>query len=183
MAHVWVRAKMDEGLAWATIPLEDEAFALTGDATAPLRLRKRSPGSERVLVLRASANGKEQWVLVSAGKSHEIRINGTPLLAGMRVLRNRDEILFNGERMFFSTERLARVVPFPGAGKPVFCARCKTEIAEGSPAVRCPNPKCGVWHHQAPEHELPCWTYNDVCAMCDQPTDLDVGFRWSPEGL
>jgi len=81
--------------------------------------------------------------------------------------------------MFFSTELLAGVTPYPGSERPILCARCKAEIATASPAVRCP--RCGAWHHQS--DELPCWTYAERCSVCDQPTALDAGFAWTPEEL
>ena len=44
-------------------------------------------------------------------------------------------------------------------------------------------PQCGVWHHQRETDALRCWTYSPHCAMCDQPTDLSAGYRWTPQGL
>ena len=85
----------------------------------------------------------------------------------MRVLRDRDEILLPGiprndgeqadvadaepQRLFFSTERLAVVEPFPGGAKAVFCSRCKQVIDSGHRAVRCPSGRCGLWHHESAE--------------------------------
>jgi hypothetical protein len=79
-------------------------------------------------------------------------------------------------RVFFSLERLARVVPFDGVDKS-HCPRCQTVIERGTPAVRCPQ--CGVWHHESDEFR--CWTYSPTCALCDQPTELEGSFRWTPE--
>ena len=83
---------------------------------------------------------------------------------------------FGGSPTYFSTERLAVLEPFPGSPEPVYCPRCRTEIARASMAVCCPN--CRAWHHQ--DEEFGCWLYADSCAMCDQPTALDSGFRWHP---
>jgi hypothetical protein len=97
---------------------------------------------------------------------------------GLRVLEHRDEIRVAGaETVYYSAEKLAEVEPFVGADRPVYCARCRNPIAEGVPSVQCPG--CGVRHHEAEEH--PCWTYSEHCACCSQPTDLDAGFRWTPE--
>jgi hypothetical protein len=157
MAHLWTR----ESSAGEWSPV-----ALIGDALDV------SPG----MLLRRASVEPEVWVLVSSSAVH---VNGARLSAGIRILCDRDELRAGGHRSFFSTESLAKIVPFPGADRPVFCARCKLEIAAGTPAVRCP--RCTVWHHQT--EQLPCWTYSPQCAICDQPSALDAGFVWSPEEL
>jgi hypothetical protein len=126
------------------------------------------------VLLCSPSDGQETWVLVGAAQ-----VNGMPLLTGIRVLRDRDELQVGGLRAFFSAEALAAVRPSPAQGERIFCPRCKQEIEKLSPAVRCPQ--CRVWHHQTAE--LPCWTYSERCASCNQPTDLNAGYRWTPEGL
>ena len=81
--------------------------------------------------------------------------------------------------IFFSSEIRAAVEPFPGGETPIHCPRCKLAIERETPAVRCPA--CFLWHHESSEY--PCWTYSEHCAMCDQPTDLEAGFRFTPEDL
>jgi hypothetical protein len=161
MAHLWIRepAGPSSPDGWSAMPLADDALAI--------RLT--------MLVHRAGAE-PDVWVLIGSAAVH---VNGTSLDTGIRVLRDRDELRVDGHRTFFSTELLPEVVSFPGGGRPTFCPRCKLEIASLSPAVCCPQ--CSVWHHQA--EELPCWTYGEHCTMCDQPSALDAGFRWTPEGL
>jgi len=157
MAHLWTReTTADE---WTRMPLTDDAMTVP-----PAMLLRRATAEHDV------------WVLLAAPSVH---VNGARLLTGIRVLHDRDELRAGDRRSFFSTESLAEVVAFPGGERPVFCPRCKLEIAPTSPAVRCPQ--CRVWHHQS--EEFPCWTYGERCAMCDQPTALDAGFRWSPEEL
>jgi hypothetical protein len=146
---------------------------------------------ESVYLQRADGRAGGDWhVLAPPGA--DVRVNGLPLRVGMRRLRDRDEILLRGAasgradtpaaaRMFFSTERLAMVVVFPEGKKTTRCARCKQPILPGSDAVQCPAETCLHWHHQS--DELPCWTYAERCAMCDQPTQLDADYRWTPEDL
>jgi hypothetical protein len=120
-----------------------------------------------------------------AAEGAPVRVNGLPLLVGVRVLQDRDEIrVGRADSLFFSTESAARVESFSGTGASVMCPRCKQAIAEASEVVRCPG--CGVVHHQA--KDLPCWSGYEAepfatCAMCDQPAALDSGFRWTPEEL
>jgi hypothetical protein len=156
MAHLWL---FEDGPAdaggWSPRPLEGDSLAV-----APALLLDAAEG----------------WVVVGPPA---VSVNGSRLDLGIRVLRDRDELRAGGGRVFFSTETLAVVVPFPGAGKPTFCPRCKLEIALGSPVVRCPG--CGVYHHQS--EEFPCWVYAPRCALCDHPTALDAGYRWVPEDL
>jgi hypothetical protein len=81
--------------------------------------------------------------------------------------------------LFFSTERLAAVAPYPAGDRRGSCPRCKQLLTVGDAAVRCPS--CGLWHHAT--DELPCWTYGEHCAACQQVTSLDAGFQWTPEEL
>jgi hypothetical protein len=132
------------------------------------------------LLLRSRTDEGETWLVISATATG-VALNGEPLHAGIRVLADRDELRITGlGRVFFSTEQLARVTPFPGADKSTFCPRCKQEIAPGSPAVRCPSSTCQRWYHQSDEY--PCWTYTEKC-LCGHPTALDAGFQWTPNEL
>ena len=123
----------------------------------------------------------EQWFLFVPAATR-VTVNGQEPFLGAQVLADRDEIrLSSGRRLYFSTERLAQVVPFPGADHEVICARCRTPITKGTLAVACPA--CGAWCHQT--QELPCWSYpgSTHCPLCDHPNALDAGFRWSPNDL
>ena len=156
MAYLWLEPAGGEAGEWSPMVLTDDAVNF--DAAA---------------VLHRTHAG---WVVIGAPGVH---VNGAPLDTGIRLLRDRDELRAGGRRTFFSGESLAEVVLFPGGERSVFCPRCRLEVAPGSPAVRCPG--CNVWHHQT--DDMPCWTYGDHCTLCEQPTALDVGFRWTPEGL
>jgi hypothetical protein len=159
IAHLWIPNSSRDATsgAWVPLPLDGDALALHAETT----LHRSGAGT---------------WVVVG---SPAVRVNGAPLDAGIRVLRDRDELRIGGRRTFFSTETLAAVVPFPDGERPVPCARCTLAVASGSPAVRCPQ--CRLWHHQS--EARPCWAYAERCTACDQPTALDAGFRWTPEPL
>jgi predicted RNA-binding Zn-ribbon protein involved in translation (DUF1610 family) len=175
MAHLWVQ---DDANAWGWFPLAAEVLSLP-DAlpTAGPRTQDGQAGHEAIL-MRSPGAGATRWVLLAA--SQGVLVNGLPLHTGIRVLSDRDEICLGAAgAVYFSTETLATVEVFPGSEQPVYCPRCKQEIAPGSNAVKCPQ--CGVWHHQS--EELPCWTYSPRCALCDQPTELGGSYRWSPEEL
>ena len=159
MSHVWIRESATPSADWSAVLLAPDSRPVH-----PLvDLRRVRGDAETFVVLGTSA----------------VRVNGAPLDVGIRVLRDRDELRVDGCRVYFSTESLAELVPFPGADRPVFCARCKLEISAGTPAVRCPA--CTVWHHQT--DRLPCFTYRETCSTCPQPSALDAGYRWSPEEL
>lgn len=177
MAHLWAR---DAGGAWAVLPLSGDEFDLVS-LPVPSPASSRRPGGRRSgRLLRAMSEGAAgtEWVLV-APPEEQIAVNGLPLLAGIHSLGDRDEIGLAGESVFFSTETLARIEAMPASQEVRFCPRCKQAIEEASPAVRCPQ--CGLWHHQS--ETLPCWLYSSTCAMCPQDTDLEAGFRWTPEDL
>jgi len=179
MAQMWFLESCEDGGAgpaapeWAPFPLEAAACRILDGR--PVRApATRGCRAASALLLRGQGD-TEAWLLVGPETS---RVNGLPLLAGIRILQDRDELLLGGRRAFFSGERLAVVEPFPGADRPIFCPRCKQVLQPHSPAVQCPQ--CRVWHHSG---ELQCWAYTNRCALCDQPTDLSAGFRWTPEGL
>ncbi len=168
MPHLWLH----QNDRWEPAPLTGPALTLDPSGS----LRADAGGSPAALRFRATAN--DGWVLLAPPRS-KVRVNSRPLTTGIRVLRDRDEIVLGGVRSFFSTERLAGVEPFPGGagGATVFCARCRQAIAKDDPAVRCPG--CGTWCHQ--REDLGCWTYGEKCPLCDQSTALDAGYRWQPE--
>lgn len=121
-------------------------------------------------------DGSRQWALI-ASTNADVRVNSGVVDGGLCVLADRDEIRIGDTAMYFSTESLATVEPFPGAERPVYCGRCRQLIDIGAPAVRCPG--CGVWYNQSAE--LPCWTYSEKCVFCPTLTALDAEFAWSPE--
>ena len=175
MAHLWVR---DESERWAVLPLDDDCISL--NARPPKRVLGRLGGSEAlmdVLLVRTRVAEVGPWVLIARADSG-VSVNGIPLATGIRVVSDQDRIRVpSADDVYFSSESLARVEDFPGLDQISFCPRCKQEIERSARAVRCPA--CGVWHHQT--DVLNCWTYAEVCALCTQPTDLNTGFRWTPE--
>jgi hypothetical protein len=173
MPLLWI----DRDPAWAVLPLGELCVALTADRERPACLDP-ADGGIGALVVRMEQGG-DVWTLIAHHAGPPVRVNGSPLLLGVRVLRDKDEIRIQGSRFFFSTESQPHIEPFPGSAKTTFCPRCKEAIEKDSPAVRCPG--CGVWHHQS--EDLPCWTYDARCALCDQPSALDAGYRWTPEEL
>ncbi len=184
MPHLWIQ---DEDTEWAVQPLNGDVVALgpggvraarhsapSAAATSP----SSGPGRTTALLMPASTPEGAAWVMV-APPDVEARINGIPLAAGLGVLADRDEIwVATGVSVFFSTEQRAAVVPFAGVGEGR-CPRCQQDIQKDAPSVCCP--KCRLSYHQSSDR--PCWTYREVCAMCDQATALDGGFRWSPADL
>ncbi len=177
MAHVWLHEPADTGGEWTHLPLDRTVLVLGAGGSAPV-VAPATGGDVAAatqLLRRTTADGTV-WLLLG---TDAVRVNGSPLDVGLRVLRDQDELVAAGRRMFFSTETLAVIVPLPVTERAVFCPRCKLEIAPGSPAVACPQ--CGVWHHQSDDY--PCWTYAERCTLCDQPSALDAGYRWTPDDL
>ena len=189
MAHLWLREPVlknpgsnDPQGGWAVLPLDCEAVGI-----APLPPRRLPVGGEEaeetlrggVGLFRRMQEGCGRWILLS-GRGRMVWINGFPLAGGIRVLDDRDEIRIDEVgTLFFSTEVRARIELFPGGDGPVHCARCKIAIEPGTPVVRCPQ--CEIYFHES--EEFPCWRYSVSCAMCDQNTDLEAGFRFTPEDL
>jgi len=176
MPNVWE----NDGPGWVRRPLTETALSLVATPRAPGRPEAEPSAAAPGVTMRRYGDSKAAlWVLIRAGVQG-VRVNGAPVLAGLWVLHDRDEILIEGHtRLYYSTEELAKVEPFPGGEGPVFCARCRQSIQPGTPAVRCPA--CGCWCEQT--ESKPCWTYGQTCPMCEQPTALDTGLRWTPEDL
>lgn len=178
MAHLWIR---DADAVWAALPLPgDRAVrldAIPGPGFPGIGGGDATPGPE---VAPVTVGGRRGWALFAA-PARGLDVNGLPLRAGIRVLADRDEVGLGGggPRFFFSTERLALIQPLADLGRAIKCARCGDPLEPGSPAVSCPQ--CDRWHHERPGQ--PCWTSIPQCATCPQATDLDLGFRWTPEEL
>ncbi len=176
MAHLWITDP--EGADWCVLPLEPVPHTLAASPPRPADPLPEADGdlSDVRLVPAAGPEGPA-WALIS-GPARSVSVGGRPVLLGIRVLSDRDEIRVEGVgTMFFSTEILARVESFPHADREFFCARCKLRLEPGVASVRCPG--CGVWHHEAEDRA--CWTYAPGCAMCGHATDLEAGFGWTPD--
>lgn len=187
MAHLWVLSG-EEG-EWTVSPLNGSAYALTDDGLAVLEAKGLDQDSSdfSTLLVRGDGGPLDQWCLIGKRQAN-VHVNGRALVLGVRLLCDRDEIILRATgrpsaafHCFFSTEELSQVTAYPGGDVTVRCPRCKQPLEPNQMAVRCPNGRCGAWHHQ--EAALPCWTYSSTCALCDQPTDLDLGYRWTPETL
>lgn len=177
MAHLWMRSNTD----WILAPLAGKGAVLTGDSEQPIRARRSRGARTRDKAPRIVPDDgadAETWLLIADDR---VGVNGTPLSLGIRALRDRDEIRVPGmPALFFSGECLAVVTAMPKTDPVANCPRCVQPIRADTPAVQCPQ--CRVWHHESEEY--PCWTYGAKCAAnCDQPTNLEAGYRWTPEEL
>lgn len=114
-----------------------------------------------------------------------VRVNGQPVLGGLRVLDHRDEILVGPRRFFFSAESTPVRVLFrlDEGQRPPTCPVCRGVLHEGDQAVCCPG--CDRWYHQVEaepgRRARPCWTYAESCRFCNHPTALTANAGWRPE--
>lgn len=180
MPQVW---RENDESHWAALPLVDDVHPLTEDGLlADRRPAEDAASLAPITLLRYPVEAAQRWVLV-AQRGTAVSVNGAPLTTGIRDLRDKDEILFSepagaARRVYFSTEQLARIEPFP-EGLTARCPRCREPLEPGEPSVRCPT--CHVFHHEGKRR---CWTYSELCAACqNQKTALDQGFRWTPEEI
>ena len=180
MLQFWVQAPR---VGWAVTPLEGPALALA-PTLAPVEPRPDSAAlrDAPAVLVRFERSEAESGCALLVRPTVQVRVNGTLVRSGLRILRDGDSIRADGLGVvYFSTECLARVEPFPGADEPVCCPRCLREIEPPQAAVRCPQ--CQVWHHQDEAAKRICWTYAERCSLCDQLTDLNAGYRWTPGAL
>ena len=177
--------------------LSRDVMTLTDAGVYPASIgQDQTAVQDQVFILSCAHSEERNWIVI-AGRETPVWVNARLLQAGIRVLQDRDEVRIHQKRsVFFSTEELARVVPFPAGTSPVFCPRCKQPLVVGTPSVQCP--RCFLWHHHQQHQQdeahalegledeassLGCWEYSASCAMCDQLTDLQTGFRWTPSEL
>ncbi len=172
MAHLFINGTTD----WLVAPLEQPLYAL-GAGSEPLLPAGSAAASATAAAILCRASDAARWALLPR-RSAGVRVNGRAVIGGLRLLRDKDEIVINDTRLFFSTERLQRVEPYPDLGRPSVCPRCRTRLEVSLPAVCCPG--CGSWCHARPER--PCWTYDRTCPVCSYPTDIDT-YTWTPAAL
>jgi hypothetical protein len=186
-ATIWIAGGAEQ--CWTPTELQGAAFELSAGADDAKRIEVRPLGVSIVetiaastsLLLRGGDGLAGEWCLLSSSAS---RVNGEPLVLGVRVLENRDEIRFaGGARVYFSTEQVARPERFSGAGRRIVCPRCSCEIAAGDLVVRCPQPSCRLLHHHHEIEQDSCWLSAPACARdgCAQKTSFEVETRWTPE--
>ena len=144
MAHLWTEDA--EGKGWAVAPLLGSAYGVSGQGLSLVDDRDRGPDglSPSALLVRGDSGSLEQWLLL-ARKRGNVQVNGSPLVLGVRLLCDRDELVVRADgasaalRCFFSAERLAEVVAYPGGDGAVRCPRCKQPMERNQMAVRCPQ--------------------------------------------
>jgi len=186
VAQIWIRSDAGD---WQPTALATDTCVLTVAGPSSIDAAHDAPAAAApsVLLRRVAGTSDETWALLAHPSAH-LLVNGLHSPLGIVILSDRDEIRWAATddpsippaaALFFSTERLAAVAPYPVDGRRGSCPRCKQPLAAGEAAVRCPA--CGLWHHAT--ETLPCWTYGEHCAACQQPTSLDAGFRWTPEDL
>jgi hypothetical protein len=190
MAHIWIQ--QPEGTDWGIFQLTAAVYGIVDRLLTALGDSGCGPDDHGppAMLVRRTCGSLERWFLLARKGAH-IRVNGEPVVLGARLLCDRDEIIFhdNGAEAvlhgFFSTERRGEAIVFAGEedGNEVHCPRCQDRIRNGQTAIRCPNPDCGVLHHQDEPSGLLCWTYAGTCALCSQATALDAGYKWTPEEL
>ena len=108
-----------------------------------------------------------------------VRVNGDPVLGGMRLLQHKDEVLADDVRLVFSQQGIPAVVAFSlnNGGRLPTCPVCRGLVQESALSVQCPG--CARWFHQ--EGAKTCWTYAPTCRFCNHPTAFDDSAAWRPD--
>jgi Prokaryotic RING finger family 1 len=162
MSSLW---RQTSGGAW-------ESVALSAEGLRPVRL---SPD----VTLVGFGRGADGGVALMTRPGAAARVNGLPILGGLRLLDHQDEVLIGRERFYYSAESTPVVVPFrhEGEGRRPSCPICRGPLGDGDDAVQCPG--CGRWYHQLAAR--PCFTYAPQCRFCRHPTALTGAAVWCPE--
>jgi hypothetical protein len=108
-----------------------------------------------------------------------VRVNGEPIVGGLRLLEHRDELLTEAGRCVFSGQSAPVVTAFALAGgeRVPTCPVCRGPVRDGMTAVLCPG--CGRWAHQSDTR--PCWLYAPACRFCNHPTSFAGEAAWRPD--
>ncbi len=187
MSGTWHKAEHEH--EWHRAELAPVTELLPDGVQAIERFGGTELASKVFLYCRDDADGRPACLLF-APLDAGITVNGEPVTTGVRVLSDRDVIGRPGSAdVYFSSESLVRVEPFPGPGaansaegEATYCPRCRRAIDPGYPAVSCPG--CSTWFHQNPEEARDCWSFSPTCGVCQQDTDLaNARYRWTPESI
>lgn len=172
------------GDAWEPRYLRDSQVVMDFIPPADKRGRQktRRGGSPACPVLfRFKVSDRERWAVL-APDDLSLKVNGAAVPDALVMLGDRDSISWTGVRTaFFSTETLPRIVAYPGGAESVHCGRCRMPLKPGELAVKCPG--CSIWHCEDAAANRGCWSYAPTCAICDQSTDREAGFQWTPAEL
>lgn len=124
MAYMWIS---DANQKWEAVALSEEAYDLRNFPSLPRTF------AQAAVVMKIADGAPGTWAVMAGGKG-EVYLNGHPIIAGLAILADRDEIRINGSSpLFFSTETLASVQALPGADRPIFCGRCRQQMKPGCP--------------------------------------------------
>ncbi len=136
-----------------------------------LSLLRRSDGLDLVEGAEAGALARvmplARRAVLLGGKGARILVNGEVVL-GVRVLEERDELLVDGEPLFFGAMRATSPRPFRAGDGAQRCGRCKRLLHPEDAVIQCGN--CFAFHHEGKPaqeaDELLCWSHADTCGVC-----------------
>jgi len=135
---------------------------------------KYKPGrSYDLLLLPLNDYSLGRYVLIAKNST---RVNGSSVAGSIRVLRDRDEIVANRIRMYYSHQSFAKREQYSGECRE--CSICGCTITPGETVVQCPM--CLVCYHES--EDFPCWSSDSTCPTygCDFETKLDQQVLWLP---
>ena len=113
------------------------------------------------------------------------RVNGAAVIGGFRVLQHKDEIVIDGQQMFYSAESKPEVEIYQHEGtlRRPRCPICRAKFEDGESVVRCPG--CARMYHLSEATkktaEKPCWTFSPTCRFCEHPTSMSGEPSWRPD--
>lgn len=119
-------------------------------------------------------NDKQMLSMLTAKNTDAtIKLNGiTPF--SVSVIRDKDEISYNGQRLYFTEEQVAKI-ELKQDESVIFCPRCKDVIEPNTEVVRCPG--CGLLYHESEKEGKNCWSYDSRC-ICGHSTKFELS--WKP---
>ena len=177
--HLWKQEPSDG--RWVRVPIPEEGLAMCRSPDGAVSLGARDSPRPIALLVPFVENEMEHAALVRSPLAQSLWLNGHQPVGDLRVLRDRDEIVLNGEVLYFGTASDVEVVPFPDIDAQALCARCTGVLHSRDRAVACPS--CRAWHHEgklarASEESRSCWSYDDRCACCGRSRE---SLAWRPE--
>jgi hypothetical protein len=158
---------------WQLLPLEENcAVGLNDSGSLTV-----GSSAKKVFAYLVSSKGTTDRqmlsMLTTKNTDTMFKLNGIPPFS-LSVIRDKDEISYNGQRLYFTEEQVAKI-ELKQDDSVIFCPRCKDVIKQKTEVVRCPG--CGLLYHESEEEDKKCWSYDTRC-ICSHTTKFEL--IWKP---
>jgi len=156
---------------WQLLPLEENC-AVGLNNSGSLTVGSSAKKIFAYLISGKRMKDRQMLSMLTTKKADTLfKLNGISPFS-LSVIRDRDEISYNGQRLYFTEEQVAKI-ELKQDDSVIFCPRCKDIIKPKTEVVRCPG--CGLLYHESQKSN--CWSYDTQC-ICGHATKFELS--WKP---